>query len=153
MARSYSVVFDNIAAQNSTTVPQAQLVATAAVRPKLYDLMLGSPSTPSDQAASWVLRRSTTASTGGTAVTPAPIDPGDPVSITTAMIAPSMSAPTLTAGATLLQWAQNLRATFRWVAAPGKEIVAPATAANGLTLLNSVLTGAFNVSGVLEFEE
>src|ERR1035437_165384 len=153
MARSYSVVFDNIAAQNSTTVPQAQLVATAAVRPKLYDLMLGSPSTPSDQAASWVLRRSTTASTGGTAVTPAPIDPGDPVSITTAMIAPSMSAPTLTVGATLLQWAQNLRATFRWVAAPGKEIVAPAIAANGLALLNSVLTGAFNISGVLEFEE
>ena len=69
------------------------------------------------------------------------------------MIAPSMSAPTLTAGAFLLQWAQNLRATFRWVAAPGKELVAPATASNGLTLMNTVMTGAFNVSFTLEFEE
>jgi hypothetical protein len=151
MARSYSVFADNIAAQNSATVPQAQIVSTAAVRPKLYDLMLGSPSTPADQAASWVIKRSTTASTGGTAVTPSPIDPGDPVSISTAMVAPSMSAPTLTV--VLLQWAQNLRATYRWVAAPGKEIVAPATAANGLTMLNPVLTGAFNISMTLEFEE
>jgi hypothetical protein len=151
MARSYSVFADNIACQNSATVPQAQIVATAAVRPRLYDLMLGSPSTPADQAASWVLKRSSSASTGGTACTPSPIDPGDPVSLSTAMVAPSMSAPTL--GVVLLQWAQNLRATFRWVAAPGKEIVAPATAANGLTLLNPVMTGAFNVSFTLEFEE
>lgn len=151
MARSYSVFADNIAAQNSATVPQAQIVSTAAIRPKIYDLMLGSPSTPADQAASWVIKRSTTASTGGTAVTPSPIDPGDPASTSTAMVAPSMSAPTL--GVVLLQWAQNLRATYRWVAAPGKELVAPATANNGLTLLNSVLTAAFNVSFTIEFEE
>jgi len=151
MARSYSVFADNIAAQNSATVPQAQIVSAATVRPRLYDLMLGSPSTPADQAASWVIKRSSTASTGGTAVTPSPIDPADPPSLSAAMVAPSMSAPTL--GVVLLQWAQNLRATFRWVAAPGKELVAPATAANGLTLLNPVLTGAFNVSFSLEFEE
>lgn len=151
MARSYSVFADNIAAQNSATVPQAQIVSAATVRPKLYDLMLGSPSTPADQAASWVIKRSSTASTGGTAVTPSPIDPADPASLAAAMVAPSMTAPTL--GVVLLQWAQNLRATFRWVAAPGKELVAPATAANGLTLLNPVLTAAFNVSFTLEFEE
>jgi hypothetical protein len=153
MSRSYSVFADNIAAQNSATVPQAQIVSAATVRPKLYDLMLGSPSTPADQAASWTIRRSTTASTGGTAVTPVAIEPADPASLASAMVAPSMSAPTLTANAILLAWAQNLRATFRWVAAPGKEIVAPATAANGLTMMNPVLTGAFNVSFTLEFEE
>jgi hypothetical protein len=113
--------------------------------------MLGSPSSPSDQAASWVIKRSSTASTGGTAVTPSPIDPGDPASLCTAMVAPSMSAPTL--GVILLQWAQNLRATYRWVAAPGKELVAPATASNGLTLLNPVMTGAFNVSFTIGYEE
>lgn len=153
MARSYSVFADNIAAQSSATVPQAQIVATAAVRVKLYDLMLGSPSTPADQAASWVVKRSSTASTGGTAVTPSPIDIGDPASAATAMVAPSMSAPTL--AVVVLQWAQNLRATFRWVAAPGKEITTAAstTTNGGLTLLNPVLTGAFNVSFTLEFEE
>ena len=151
MARSYSVFGDNLAAQNSATVPQAQIVATAAVRPKIYDLMLGSPSTPADQAASWVIKRTTTASTGGTAVTPSPIDPGDPASTATAMVSPSMSAPTL--GVILLAWAQNLRATFRWVAAPSKELTAPATANNGLTLLNTVLSGAFNITFTVEFEE
>lgn len=153
MARSYSVYADNIAAQNSATVPQAQIVGAATIRPKIYDLMLGSPSVPADQAASWCLRRSTTASAGGTAVTPVPIDPGDPASLASAMVAPGMGAPTLTAGLFLLQWAQNLRATFRWVAAPGKELVIPATANNGITMLNPVLTGAFNVSLTIEFEE
>lgn len=151
MARSYSVFADNIAAQSSATVPQAQIVSTAAVRPKLYDLMVGSPSTPADNAASFVIKRSSTASTGGTAVTPSPLDPGDPASLTTAMVAPSMSAPTL--GVALLQWAQNQRATYRWVAAPNKELIAPATASNGLTLLNTVLSGAFNLSFTIEFEE
>ena len=151
MARSYSVFADGIAAQNSTTVPQAQIVGTAAVRPKIYDLMIGSASTPGDQAASWQIKRSSTASTGGTAVTPSPIDPGDPASTSTAMVAPSMSAPTL--GVVLLQFALNQRATFRWVAAPTKELVGPATASNGLTFLNTVLTSAFNVSFTIEFEE
>ena len=153
MSRSYSVFADNIAAQNSATVPQAQIVATAAVRVKLYDLMLGSPSTPADQAASWIVKRSSTASTGGTAVTPSPIDIGDPASSATAMVAPSMSAPTLSV--IVLAWAQNLRATFRWVAAPGKEITTSAstTTTGGLTLLNTVLTGAFNITTTFEFEE
>src|SRR5258706_571631 len=106
MARSYSVFADNIAAQNSATVPQAQLVSTAAVRPKIYDVMLGSPSTPADQAGSWSFKRhSAASSTGGTAVTPSPIDPGDPVSLTTAMVAPSMSTAS-TLGVILLQWAK-----------------------------------------------
>lgn len=153
MARSYAVTADNIAAQNSATVPQAQIVGAATIRPKIFDFMLGSPSTPADQAASWALRRSTTASAGGTAVTPTPIDPGDPASLASAMVAPSMSAPTLTAGLFLLQWAQNLRATYRWVAAPGKELVIPATANNGICLMNTVLTGAFNVSFTIQFEE
>lgn len=153
MARSYALQFDNIAAQGSATVPQAQLVGAATIRPKIYDLTIGSPSTPADQAASWAIRRSTTASTGGTAVTPSPIDPADPASLAAAMIAPSMSAPTLTAGLFMLLWAQNQRATYRWVAAPGKEFVIPATASNGLVLMNTVLTGAFNVSGAIEYEE
>jgi hypothetical protein len=151
MARSYSVFAGGIAAQNSATVPQAQLVGAATIRPKIYDLLIGSSSTPADQAAQFVLKRSSTASTGGTAVTPSPIDPGDPAALAAAMVAPSMTAPTL--GVALLQFAMNQRATFRWVAAPTKELVIPATAANGITLLNPVLTGAFNLDFSIEYEE
>lgn len=153
MPRSYTIFADNIACQNSATVPQAQLVGAATIRPKIYDLMIGSPSVPADQAASWALRRNTTASAGGTAVVPVALDPGDPAATATAMVAPGMGAPTLTAGQFLLQWAQNLRATFRWVAAPGKELIIPAVANNGISLMNTVLTGAFNVSLTIEFEE
>ena len=151
MARSYAVFGDNIAAQNSATVPQLQIVATTAIRPKVYEFTMGSPSTPADQAASWLWKRSSTASTGGTAVTPSPIDPGDPAATATAMVAPSMSAPTL--GVVLMDFALNQRATYRWVAAPSKEMISPATANNGLTLMNSVLTGAFNISSVVYYEE
>ena len=42
--------------------------------------------------------------------------------------------PTYTAIASLLDIALNQRATFRWVAAPGSELMAPATAANGIGL-------------------
>lgn len=151
MARSYTIFWDNIAAQNSATVPQAQLVGAASIRPKIYDVFLGSPSTPAANAATWRFTRSTTASTGGTAVTPSPIDPGDPASISAAMVAPSMSAPTL--GVVLMEWAQNQQATFRWVAAPAKEMIVPATASNGIVLMNPVLSSAFNITGTISFEE
>ena len=155
MSRSYAVTAENIAAQGgvSATTAQSQIISAATVRPKLYDLMMGSPETPADQAASWAIQRCTVANTGGSAITPSPIEPVDPASLCTAMNAPSMTGHTLTAGLYLLRWAQNLRATFRWVAAPGKEIVAPATAANGLVLINPVLTGAFDVTFCLQFEE
>lgn len=150
MARSYAVC-GSATTQNSATVPQAQIVATSAVRPKIYDLIVGSSSTPADNVGQFKVQRNSTASTGGTAITPAPIDPGDPASLSAAMMAPSMTAPTL--GTVLLQWAQNQRATFRWVAAPGKELVAPATASNGLTLMNPTRNADWTVDVSIEFEE
>jgi len=98
------------------------------IRPYLIDLTISSNATPADNSSEWQLLRSTAAGTS-TGVTPAPFDEADPVAISTSGKNHSVE-PTYT-GVALLDIAHNQRATFRWVAAPGEEIIAAATAAHG----------------------
>jgi len=100
------------------------------VRPAVYDLVLSNFATPADNSAQWQVRRSTAAGTS-TAVTPSPLDSGDPASTTVAGQTHTVE-PTYTASVFLLDVAVNQRATFRWVAAPNSEFVVPATASNGI---------------------
>jgi len=153
MARTYSVFADNIAAAYSATVPIAAINGAATIRTRIFDLMLGSPAV-ADNAASWQIKRTSSAAAAGTAVTPSPLDVGDPASLAgAAYVAPSVTAVTL--GVAVLSWAQNQRATFRWVAAPGKELVsaASATTNGGWALMKTVETAAFNVSFTIQYEE
>ena len=153
MARAYGAAW-NATNTQSTTVPIMTLTSTSAVRPLLYDIINGSDATPADNAATFLMRRHTTAPASGTAITPAPLDSQDPAAVCTAMMGPSIGAPTLTASTSVLQWMQNQRATFRWVAAPGREIKLPATANAGVSLLPSVVGGsAVNFGGCWEFDE
>jgi hypothetical protein len=153
MARSYAAAW-NATNTQSATVPIMTLTGAATIRPAIYDIIHGSDATPADNAGTFLMRRHTTAPASGTAITPAPIDPANPASLASAMMGPSIGAPTLTANTSVLQWAQNQRATFRWVAAPGKELYIPATANNGLSLLPTVVGGsAVNQVGVWEYEE
>ena len=125
---------------------------TATRRLKIYDLVLGSDATPADNAAEYVLQRYTASGTS-TAVTPQLLDPGDPA--VTAIAGEAHSGePTYTANAILLQWAQNQRATFRWVAAPGGEIIVPATNSNGLGIqVISIGGSAVNTNACIHHEE
>jgi hypothetical protein len=61
--------------------------------------------------------------------------------------------PTLTAGAMVLTIPLNQRATFRWVADPGKELVYPATASNGLAVRTPTAGGAVAITCTLSFSE
>lgn len=145
MARNYAVT-GNCINTASATLPLGNVLGTTAVRTMIYDLTLGSDATPADNAASYKLQRCTTAGTwagaGGAAITPQALDPGDPAAVTTANQGVASVGPTLTASAFLLQWAQNQRATFRWVAAPGSELKIPATASNGIALMSLVVGGS-----------
>lgn len=107
------------------------VAGTAAVRPHIYDILVGSNATPADNSSEWWLLRFTAAGTS-TAVTPEKVDSGDPAA--TAVCGKNHSAEPTYGSVPLLDIAVNQRATFRWVAAPGSEIVSPATAANGLGL-------------------
>ena len=149
MARRYSVDGQDT---NTAATSILGLTSAATIRPKVYDLVLGSDATPADNAAEYVLQRYTAAGTV-TAVTPKALDPGDPASLASAGEAHS-AEPTYTADAIMLQFAVNQRATFRWVAAPGGEIVLPATAANGVGLQVIGIAGsAVNVNVMFHFEE
>lgn len=128
------------------------LTGSAAIRPKIYDLTMGSDATPADNAAEYVLQRSTAAGTS-TAVTPEKLDPLTSAAVATAGEAHSVE-PTYTANAIVLQWAQNQRATYRWVAAPGGELICTATAANGIGLQVIGIAGsAVNMNVTMHFEE
>lgn len=127
------------------------VIAAATVRPRINDIVLSSPSTPNDYSAELLVQRFTADGTG-TAVTPKPLDFADPVSITTSKHTYT-AEPTLTANEILLQLAMNQRATVRWVAQPGKELIAPATAGNGIALLCSAVSTQFTLAATLFFEE
>ena len=124
---------------NTASTTQVELRSATTIRPRIYDFLIGSAATPADNAGEYVFRRTTTIGTH-TAFTAIALDPGDPASL--AVFGVNHSAePTYTANSDLLHFATNQRATFRWVAAPGGEIVLPA-AANGCGLLAVSIGGA-----------
>lgn len=152
MARRYNIS-GNATNTASSTLPLISVISASTVRPQIYDIVCGSDATPADNAGKFVLQRCTTAGTAGSSITPQAIDPGDPAAVATSGLAVFSVGPTLTAAAFLLQWAQNQRATFRWVAAPMSNIILPATAANGVCVVPTVATAAVNtVITILEEE-
>ena len=107
--------------------------ATTPRRLKLYDFLFSSAeAAPADGNSLWQIQRCTTAGTA-TTVTPQAIDPADSAALFDAAQAHTVD-PTLTANAILFSQGLNQRASFRWVAQPGGELVVPATASNGLAV-------------------
>ncbi len=149
MGRRYSIDGQDTNTAGTTILG---LTSAATVRPKVYDMIFGSDATPADNSAEYVLQRYTAAGTS-TGVTPKALDPSDPSALGSAGEAHSVE-PTYTADAIMLQWAQNQRLTFRWVAAPMGEIILPATAANGLGLQVIGTAGsAVNMNCTIHYEE
>ena len=149
MARRYAIDGQDT---NTATTSILGLTSATTVRPRIFDLIMGSDATPADNAAKYVLQRYTAAGTA-TSVTPQAIDPADPAALASAGKAHTVE-PTYTANAIMLHWAQNQRATFRWVAAPMSEIVLPATAANGIGIQSITVAGsAVNTNATILYEE
>jgi len=139
---------------NNNTAPIMFLVGGSTIRPAVYDVVTGNGvASPADNSAKLTMVRTTGVSSGGTAITPNPLDSQDPVSITTAASGTFLSG-NPTVGVTLLQWSQNMRATFRWVAAPNSELLVPATAGNGIGMMNPAQGGsAFAIDWTVLFYE
>ena len=124
--------------------------ATRPRRLKFYDLMFGSEASPADNAFLYIVQRCTALGTS-TAVTPSPIDPADAATESDAGENHTIE-PTYTANLVLLAIALNQRATFRWVAAPGGELVTPATASNGVGI-QTTTASAVAISATLHANE
>jgi hypothetical protein len=154
MARSYSISKVLAGAPSTGGIALGIYMATAAgVRPKCFEYKLGSHATPADQATEFVMQRITTAApTGGNAqgagITA--LDPGDPVSLATAYDSSTGGAALSTVLDTV---SLNLRATFRWVSAPGKEYVVPNTQYAGLGIVGAAQTADYAPDLNFQWEE
>ncbi len=152
MGRRYAgfgqTVTDSGAAQTLLT-----MFGATTIRPAIYDLIMGSAATPAEQAAAIQLERLTAVGTEATGFTPVALDPDDPASLADCGVGNFSSEPTYTAASTLLDFGLHQKATYRWVAAPGGELIVPATAANGIGVKAEEATAAYNIDTTLHWME
>lgn len=127
------------------------VVADTTTRGRLYDFILTTGGTPADNAIQWLAQRFSASGTG-TSVTPAPLDSDAPAALLSGEENHTIE-PTYTAATELFDQIINQRAAFRWVAAPGGELVVPATSDNGIGFVayHASYTGSAEVTA--HFEE
>lgn len=137
----------------STSLATGSLTAAASNmrRAKVYDLLFGSEATPADNAFLWQVQRCTTAGTAGTNPTPLALDAAD--SLATSIVAGQAHTVDPTGATILMSIPLNQRASFRWVAAPGGELVIPATASNGVKFETPTAGGLVAVTCSAMFDE
>lgn len=150
MARKYATT-----GTSATSNPKSVLgvIGTAATRALVYDIQLGFAA-PADLSIEWIVQRVTSvaSATNNTAVVPVALDPGN-----TAAIAVSVEnwtiEPTKTSATEFIDEELNQRASYRWVAAPGGEIMCPATAQAGVALIVIHASGTPTARATFHFEE
>lgn len=120
-------------------------------RNKIYDILIGTNGVPADNFIEWDISRITAASTT-TSATPQPLDPADATSLTTTTVNSSTFG-TITANSNVFYVGVNQRASYRWVAAPGGELVAPATSSAGFQLRVRSAGYTGTATGTVHFEE
>lgn len=136
----------------SATLSVGSLIADA-TRPrrgKIYDFVFGAEGTPADGVYQIIIQRCTAEGTN-TDVVPKPLDPADAATEADAGENHTIE-PTYTAAEVMLAISLNQRATFRWVAAPGGELVYPATASNGFGI-QTPTCATVAVTATWHFEE
>lgn len=126
------------------------IFASTTVRPRVYEIFFGVRGTPADNASVFLFQRVSTAGTATGAVTPTPLDDQDPVAVATAGHTYTAEP---TPGAELLRFAANARATPRWVAAPGSELIIAKAANAGGTLFLEASTSAPTIDASILFAE
>lgn len=114
----------------TTTHKTLVLVAGATTtRAWVKEFVFGTDGTPADQAMTYDISR-TTANGTATSVTATPLDLADGA-YGGVCVANHTVEPTVTALSSVWVSGVNQRATIRWVAYPGMELVIPATASAG----------------------
>ena len=147
----------NAGSQQATASAYTQAVLgvtganSAPRRVKWYDLLIGTNGTPADNFIEWTVDKVTLASTATTA-TPQPLDAADAAAVSTVTVNSSQFG-TITANSEVFYVGVNQRASYRWVAAPGSELVAPATSSAGFQLRARSAGYTGTVTGTLLFQE
>lgn len=157
--------FQNNSRNNATPVQQAVAatfktmveigaVATVQVsRGQIYEIEVGADGAPNATDCQIVYDISRITATGtGVASVPNPLNPADSVSKVLSKINDTVE-PTTTAASSVLALSLNQRASQRWIAAPGSELIWPATAGNGLALRALSPTYASNVLCTILYDD
>jgi len=128
-------------------------------RGKIYDILVGTNATsPSDASLNWDMSRITSmlssqvytgALSSGSSIFA--VDPAD--GLTAAWITSNTTTETSSMGANLWFVGVNARASYRWVAAPGSELVYPAVSSAGLGLRANSPSYANTATGSILFTE
>ena len=146
MARNYTFQFASSCTASSTIALGYIFNITAINQFRIYDILSGSDASPIDQAAKFQLVRASTTGNTLTVGSAFGINPADPVPTAFVYTNPSNpggTSPTMTGPSSLLTWAQNQRATFRWVAAPEREIYSTiGSIQNGFGTITPVISGS-----------
>lgn len=152
MARYAAELQDTLG--TGTTMGAVRVDGTTARRFKLYDVMFGSEATPADAAILWTITRADGTGAGtATGVTAAKLDPADVAAIADP-VENFTAEPTTYEGVALVSVALNQRASFRWVASPGGELICPATVNALLGIRTPVIsTGTPVATASVQFEE
>lgn len=154
MAEKFSAFAGGIASgTNKTIITLFNPAATPTSRGRIGELVVGSVATPADQAAKFYVGRITAVGTEGSGYTPNNLDPAGPAGAYDAGIGVFSVEPTYTANKELLVFSLNQRATFRWVANPGYELLLAATQNNGAGLKTSSSTSTQAYEATVLFEE
>ena len=129
MARYSASGSQNLASSAITALTIA--AQSTAHRNIIYDITIGNVGAPADLVTLHTIQRITAVGTAGSAVTPSLFDLADRAS-QSAVGENHSSEPTYTSATELMEIPLNHRATFRWVAAPGGELITPATNNSGI---------------------
>jgi len=153
MPRSYGVAFTGAVGSATHTQLGIWEPATPLSRFRLFEFGISASPAPADNTTRFTVNRFATAPTGGTALSGAnlpPLDVGEPASAALGMGGATGGD---VIGSQLMMVSVNQRATFRWVAAPTKELVNLITTLNGIGLYAAYQSGAYNVDVYIMWDE
>lgn len=134
-----------------TNLTVMALESSASVVGKIHQFILGSDATPADVATRFNIIRHTTAGTGGTAVVELAVDPQGAAAACN-LRGGTMTEPSYAADF-LMEVALNQRATFTWIANPGRELRTTVGTANGIGVRSVSSGGTPNANLSLMWDE
>lgn len=134
-----------------TNLTLLALESSAAVVGKIHQIVLGSAATPADIATQIDAYRFTAAGTGGTAVVEKPTDP-QAAAASCNLRGGTMTEPTYEADF-LEEFPLNQRATFTWIANPGRELRTLVGTANGIGVRSIASGGTPQYSCTIAWDE
>ncbi len=133
MGAKYGMVMEGPAGPATEEIGDVSITTTLPRRVRVYDFMLSSIGTPADTQFDWILQRHTAHGTRGASVVPKALDKADAAALADAGEGTYTIATTVVTAEELFELGLNLRASFRWVAAPDGELVVAAVDNEGLT--------------------